>query len=187
MIKINKEKIFFENLDFLSYDLHRYKYLHDKKENYRLLSFLSKTNDDITILDVGTAAGHSCLALAQNKKNRVISYDIIEREIPFLDIYGNITFKKMDINDEDPNFLKTSKIIFLDIDPHDGIQEKRFTDLLDSIDYKGYVICDDINLNDGMIRWWEGIKHEKYDITEFAHWSGTGIINYNNDNNLIIE
>lgn len=184
---INKNKIFAENLDFLSYDTHKYHYLYDRKENYRLLTFLAKTNDNITILDVGTAAGHSCLALAQNKNNKVISYDILEREIPFLDVYKNITFKKMDINYEDPSVLKEAKIIFLDIDPHDGIQEKKFTDFLDSIDYKGYVICDDINLNDGMIDWWKKIKHEKYDLTEFAHWSGTGLINYNNDKNLIIE
>ena len=184
---INKSKISSENLDFLSYDVNKYPYLFSEKENYRLLTFLSKTNNNITILDVGTAAGHSCLALAQNKNNKVISYDILDREIPFLNIYDNIVFKKMDINNEDPIFLKTAKIIFLDVDPHDGIQEKKFTDLLDSINYKGYVICDDIHLNEGMSFWWKNIKHEKYDLTEIAHWSGTGLINYNNDNNLTIE
>jgi len=183
---INKNTLSLENLDFLSYDANKYNYLFDKKENYRLLTFLSKLNDNITILDVGTAAGHSALALAQNKNNKVISYDILEREIPFLDVYENISFKKMDINDEDPNFLKEANIIFLDIDPHDGIQEKKFTDLLDSINYKGYLICDDIHLNDGMSYWWQNIKHEKYDLTDFAHWSGTGLINYHNDNNIQI-
>ena len=84
----------------------------------------------------------------------------------------------MDINNETEEVLKSAKIILLDIDPHDGIQEKKFTDYLKKINYQGYVLCDDIFLNEGMKNWWESLDVEKYDVTEIGHMTGTGIINF---------
>ena len=80
-------------------------------------------------------------------------------------------------NNETDEIIKSAKLILLDIDPHDGVQETRFYSRLKEISYKGYVIIDDFKLNPPMIKFWNNVTHEKYDLSEIAHWSGTGIIN----------
>lgn len=177
-MKLSKKDVLEESLDFFNEDIKSFYYLKNKTEHYRLLSYISKMYDNMIMIDAGTNFGHSCKAMAQNKKNKIITYDIISKNFPFFDEYGNIEFKKMDINNESEEIIKSAKIILLDIDPHDGLQEKKFTDYLKSIDYKGYVICDDIFLNQGMKSWWDSIQVEKYDVTEIGHLTGTGIINY---------
>lgn len=184
---INKKDVFTQNLDFFDFDLSAYPYLKYEKEHYRLLTYLSKSNDNIVILDAGTSQGHSCLALAQNPKNNIITYDIMDKDFPFFREYKNIEFKKLDINRESPEVIKSAKIILLDIDPHDGNQEKVFTDYLIKIGYKGYVLCDDIHLNQPMKDWWNSVTIEKYDITEVGHASGTGLINFNEDGNFTLN
>lgn len=184
---INKKEVLEQNLDFFDFDLKSYPYLKYEKEHYRLLTYLSKVNNNIVIIDAGTSQGHSCLALAQNPKNKIITYDIMDKNFPFFNEYKNIEFKKLDINKEVPKIIKSAKIILLDIDPHDGNQEKIFTDYLIEIGYKGYVLCDDIHLNQGMINWWSSIEIEKYDLTEIGHVSGTGLINFNQDGNFVIN
>ena len=89
----------------------------------------------------------------------------------------------MDINSEDIEILKSAKIISLDI-AHDGFQEKAFTDLLERIGYKGFLICDDIHniYYPNMNPWWKSINVEKYDVTKVGHHWGTGIVNYYKDN-----
>jgi hypothetical protein len=186
-MKLSKKSIIEQDLNFFDEELNSFTYLKNKTEHYRLLSYISKTNDDITLIDAGTNFGHSCMAMSQNKKNKVITYDIHHKSFKFFKENSNITFKQLDINQELPEIIKSAKIILLDIDPHDGIQEKKFTDYLMSINYKGYLICDDIFLNSGMKNWWESINIEKYDVTELGHFSGTGIINFNQDNNFIIS
>jgi hypothetical protein len=157
-------------------------------EWYKLLTYISYLYDDILILDVGTNWGESAIALSQNKNNRVISYDIKTIwDMPFLKDYSNLEFKLMDIKDESDDIIKQAKIIVFDI-AHDGIQEKRFTDKLKDIDYKGYMICDDIYSphHPEMRPWWDSLTDEKYDITDIGHSLGTGLVNYYNDKNIKI-
>lgn len=184
---IDRNKVLEENLDFFDFDLKTYPYLKYEKEHYRLLSYITKLYNDIVIIDAGTSQGHSCISLAQNKNNKIITYDIEDKNFSFFNVYKNIEFKKLDINQENPEIIKSAKIILLDIDPHDGKQEKIFTDYLIKIDYKGYLLCDDIHLNQGMREWWESILIEKYDVTEVGHFSGTGIVNFNKDGNFFIK
>ena len=184
---INKKEVYSQNMEFFNFDAEAYPYLKMDTEHYKLLSYLTKSMDGITIIDAGTSQGHSCLALAQNPKNKVITYDIVNKHFDFFDSHKNIEFKKLDINNESPEIIKSAKIILLDIDPHDGIQEIKFTNYLKDIGYKGYVICDDINLNNPMRNWWTSLSIEKYDVTDVGHGTGTGIINYNEDKNLTIN
>jgi predicted O-methyltransferase YrrM len=186
-MKLSKKRILEENLEFFNEEVKTFSYIKGTTEHYRLLSYLCKTEDNITLIDAGTCNGHSCLAMAQNKNNKVITYDIQFKSFNFFNEYENIEFKQLDINEELPEIIKSAKIILLDIDPHDGIQEKKFTDYLIKIGYKGYLICDDIFLNSGMKNWWESINIEKYDVTEVGHFSGTGIINFNEDKNFEIN
>jgi hypothetical protein len=164
-------------------------------EWYKFLTHISYMYNNITILDVGTCWGESAIALSQNQNNKVITYDIHtlwQKEYnpdrrDFLQDFNNLEIRIKDINTEVDSVLLSAKIIIFDI-AHDGYQEKIFTDRLEQIGYKGYVICDDIfsPWYPNMKHWWEGIQTEKYDITDLAHNSGTGLINYYQDNNITI-
>jgi hypothetical protein len=151
-------------------------------EHYRLLTYLAKQFTGITFIDAGTYQGLSCLALAQNVDNTVISYDIEYKNIPFLSAYKNVYLKTLSINDETAAIIKSAHVILLDVDPHDGIQEKVFTDKLNAIGYTGYVLCDDIHLNKPMTDWWNSIEGpKKYDLTKVGHMHGTGLLCYGTD------
>jgi len=184
---IDKNEVLSQNLDFFDFDIDRFPYLKGFQEHYRLLCYLTKKYNNITIIDAGTSFGHSCLSLAQNRNNTIITYDIEDKNFPFFNEYNNIVFKRMDINNENIDVIKSAQIILLDIDPHDGIQEQVFTDFLSKINYKGYVICDDIFLNEPMKKWWDSIEIEKYDVTSVGHMTGTGIINYHQNKDFIFN
>lgn len=157
-----------------------YTWIRSEKEHYRLLAYLSKQYNNITILDLGTDTGASCLSLAQNQTNKVITYDIKPRNISFG--IQNIKSKTMDFLNEDESVLKSSSLILLDVDPHDGKQEKDLIDKLIKIDFNGIVICDDIY---NMGYWWDSVTQEKYDITSVGHFTGTGLINFSKEKIII--
>ena len=75
---------------------------------------------------------------------------------------------------EDEEIRKT-RFIFLDVD-HDGLYEDKFYSFLNSIEWKGILVLDDIHLNEPMKNFWNGISQEKYDLTQIGHWSGTGLV-----------
>ena len=49
-------------------------------------------------------------------------------------------------------------------------------DFLIDNNWHGKLLLDDINLNQEMKNFWNGISHEKYDLTDIGHWSGTGLV-----------
>lgn len=183
-MKIDKQKIYEQDLSFFDEEIGNFSYLKSDKEHYKLLSYLSKQYNDITIIDAGTNFGHSALALSQNENNKVRTYDLIDNKLTNITKYKNIEFFQKDINEESKDIFLNSEIILLDIDPHDGKQEEKFYIFLKEINFKGYLICDDIFLNQGMRDWWESIEIEKYDVTEVGHFSGTGIVNFKEDKNF---
>lgn len=148
------------------------------REHYELLEFISRTNSFLSIIDAGTFMGLSAIKLASNTTNNIDTYDISDSHL-FKEIkegrFKNISFHLKSIADESDDTIKKSDLIFLDIDPHDGLQEQVFSDRLEKIGYKGIVIADDIWLNQGMINWWMGLPGTKIDLTTFGHFSGTGI------------
>jgi hypothetical protein len=208
MLVIDYKKILETNTKFYEkyYDFDETHHLHDNRmpgEHYKLLTYLSYSFNGITILDIGTNGGESCLALAQNKNNKVITYDIIPPKnlgwkplngdkLPYLKDYENIEVKVMDINEEDPSVILNSKFMFFDI-AHDGVQEKRFSDMLNKHNYKGYVLCDDVysKIYPKCSKWFQELNIEKYNISEVGHYSdrhghGSGLLNYYNDNSVEI-
>ena len=116
-------------------------------EHYKLLHWFSNQFTGATLADLGTLSGISALALGYNRKNSVISYDINPAYPPYKNHFDNIEFRRMDINREYYKTWLSCSLILLDIDPHDGKQEKQFLSYLRAIDYKGIVICDDIKLD----------------------------------------
>jgi hypothetical protein len=67
------------------------------------------------------------------------------------------------------------------VDPHNGFMEMDFYNFLKKIDYQGFVICDDIwYFKEMRDNFWLKLEDKyKYDITNFGHFSGTGIFTFN--------
>lgn len=156
-------------------------------EFYRMLAFLSKSMpEDTTLVDIGTYHGLSTAALSVNDKCTVFSYDIYDHISESSDVKAsiksldNVQYKIKDCLDDEA-ILASARLIVLDIDPHDGLQEVEILNKLRSIGYKGVVILDDIKLNDKMKTFWNDIPERKVDVTPFGHWSGTGIVYFSDE------
>lgn len=145
------------------------------QEHYRLLAHISQTNDLVDILDVGTLKGCSALAFSVNSKNKVRSFNVgNEFDLNYTPLNAEFIIDNV-LNGNYNDIILGSKYIMLDT-YHDGTFEKEFYDHLVSINYKGYLLLDDIHLNFEMERFWGSITKEKYDITNIGHLTGTGVV-----------
>ena len=149
-------------------------------EHYALLSHLSwQLERGETVVDVGTFLGFSALALSHNQLAHVVSYDL-EAKIPSTSAFltplhrHSVDFHVGNVLPELPSLLH-APLMFLDTN-HDGTFEREFIAELTRLDYKGIVLCDDINLNDAMRSFWADVSLTKMDLTSVGHWSGTGAI-----------
>tara|TARA_B100000073_G_scaffold337622_1_gene333759 strand:+ start:56 stop:670 length:615 start_codon:yes stop_codon:yes gene_type:complete len=171
-----------------------------------LLSHLSTYFNDSVILELGTLYGKSAAALAYNKTNQVYTYDIEHNKeaVVLFGDFDNIEYIIADcigskwsgthIDDgsiSDREIILSSKLIFLDTDPHDGIQEKAVSDFLIENNWKGIMVCDDTgfgleekkqNSHPAMREWWNSVDVKKYDISDsvYAAGTGTGIMCFGN-------
>jgi hypothetical protein len=180
-------------------------------EQYKLLAYMSTLLDNETILDVGTFEGGSALALSKNKTNNVVSIDVnyqVNQNIDLdniLFLEGDILNDKEEIIEIDRNFrsgslpkdygkelINKSKLILYDT-VHNGIVEKQFHDYLVESNWSGVCIWDDIkfrangNIRTGMVDFWDSIENEKEDVTKYAHWTGTGMVWYNQDKDINLK
>jgi hypothetical protein len=152
---------------------------------YKLLSFLSKQMPRGTkVLDIGTYVGMSALALSTNPGVTVYTYDILDcigsRDTPTIHALPNI-FPVLKNGLEDLHLQLDCPLIVLDVDPHDGIQERVIIQRLLDLNYKGIVLCDDIWVNEAMREFWESLKLKKIDCTKYGHVTGTGILVFDPD------
>jgi len=158
-------------------------------EHYRLLSYISTLFNGINIIDIGTHLGSSALALSYNSSNVVHSFDIVNKvtnehiknKNNIIFHYDNLFIENVSIDLQIENLILNSPLIFLDVDPHNGHMETYFYNYLMEKDYKGLIICDDIwyfkEMRDNF--WYKIPPNNKYDVTEYGHWSGTGLISKN--------
>jgi len=145
------------------------------QEHYRLLAYISQNDDLVDILDVGTLKGCSALAFSVNSKNKVRSFNVgNEFDLNYTPLNAEFIIDNV-LNGNYNSVILGSKYIMLDT-YHDGTFEKEFYDHLVSINYKGYLLLDDIHLNFEMERFWGSITKEKYDITNIGHSTGTGVV-----------
>jgi len=173
----------------------KYYLLKPGRQEYRLYSYLATFFNNTTILDIGTCKGTSAISLAHNPTNKVLTYDIINEirnkehicyKIP------NVTFKIRNVLfDLNKDMIKNVKLIVIDID-HNGTVEANILQRLRDIEFKGIVLLDDIHhptkeLRDPMQKLWNNISEKKYDVTQYGHWSGTGIILFDSDITINIE
>jgi predicted O-methyltransferase YrrM len=141
------------------------------------LTYISNTLNGNTILDIGTFNGWSSIALATNKNNRVISFDVLQQHCVASIQESNIEYRVQNILDDSTNeeLILCCPFILLDT-YHDGTFENEFLHRVVSIGYKGLVMFDDIYLNDSMKSFWNNISLPKHDVTNIGHASGSGIV-----------
>ena len=159
------------------YELHHdSSYFHGEsgKEHYRLLMYISSLYNNKILFDVGTNMCMSALSLSSNIFNTVNSYDIV-KILPENPTKKNINWCIGDSTLD--SAIKNTPFIFLDVD-HDGKYENIFYNFLNSIQWKGLLMLDDIHLNEPMKNFWNSIEQNKYDVTKIGHWSGTGIVEF---------
>jgi hypothetical protein len=157
------------------------------KQHYRLLSYFSTLFNDSIIIDIGTHFGHSALSLSYNKTNTIHSFDVIDKiNNSQIKSQKNINFHFDNLFEKKgqekwKDIILKSAFIFLDVDPHNGTMEIDFYNFLKEINYQGFVICDDIwHFKDMRDNFWYKIPYEyRYDLSEFGHFSGTGIFTFN--------
>jgi hypothetical protein len=145
------------------------------------------------VIDIGTYLGFSATALAYAPNVNIITYDIVDC-IPNKDArkdQTNITYRIGDCTKDVDELIKKSNVIVLDVDPHDGIQERQILKAFVDAGFKGIIIFDDINLTDEMHRFWQSINipgTTKYDATVCGHHSGTGVLVWNDsDFEVVLE
>ena len=140
------------------------------KEHYRILNHICK--DKNIVYDIGSYRGSSAVAMSSAKK--VMSYDV-ESLTELKKKPKNVTFNVGNCM-QDKNILNAD-LILLDT-YHDGTFEKVFLDFLRT-GFKGILLMDDIFLNKEMMSVWYGIKEPKDDLTSIGHYTGTGIVYFN--------
>lgn len=145
------------------------------QEHYKLIAYFSTLYSDSNLLDIGTNRGCSSLSMSYTKSNHVHSFDL--QQLKELSSWpDNITYYIDNIlKPEYKDLLLSSPFILVDT-YHDGTFENEFHNYLKEIGYVGTLMLDDIKLNNEMISYWNSITEEKYDISPFGHWSGTGLV-----------
>ena len=155
------------------------------KQHYRLLAYLSSLFHHQTIIEIGTHTGLSALALSFNPTNHIHTFDIFDKIIPDIKA-GNCpnisphieNLMEPDVRAKWKETILACPFIFIDIDPHNGHMEYELYEYLKSIEYKGFVVFDDIWYFKPMRNhfWYKIPPTEKHDLTSIGHFSGTGII-----------
>lgn len=150
------------------------------REHYPLLAHLSaQCPKDSYVIDIGTYLGFSALALAHNPDIKVVSYDIVSDHQANLPKLPNIQYKVADCTTpHEMDLISQAPLVLLDVDPHDGIQERDIFTQLEVAGFRGILVLDDIHVNSAMKGFWDWIPnhYKKYDITHFGHFSGTGLV-----------
>lgn len=178
-IEINKEDVKALDVSHLrDLSLNSNDWLPAGQSEYRFYAYMSTWFNNTTILDIGTRTGGSALALSYNPTNNIRSYDLVEQGASSIK-KDNIEWNIGDfMEDEDIDWDNVS-IVMIDVDPHDGSQERVMMDWLREKGWKGILMHDDIGPGWPDIQlMWDEIPEEKFDVTEIAHMSGTGIVNF---------
>jgi predicted O-methyltransferase YrrM len=165
------------------------------QEHYYFLAALSLQLKNKTIIELGTHIGNSAYVLAygnrvNNSNNRIITYDIVDKPKQLTD-RANVDYRIADLFDpntreQNKDVLLSSDVLFIDIDPHEGIMEYDMYCWLQANNYKGLIFFDDIHLGPGhmgvqsghsMRDFWSKVDtSHKLDLTHVGHWSGTGLV-----------
>jgi len=164
--------------EYVAFDVDAHRYF-TQENTYKILAHLSKQlPKGSKVADLGTACGSSALAFASNPDVQVSTIDsrkLLPQNLKNASSLPNVSFIQGDI----ANYISIyadAKIIYLDVHPHDGIQESKIYNELIASEFKGILILDDIHAFEGLNSFWNTISRKKIDATEYGHHSGTGIV-----------
>lgn len=145
---------------------------------YKLYSYLTNQVRGTVVLDIGTLFGGSALALSNDPRKTVISYDLmkIETHEPGALEKDNIILRVANFMEDTIDYALIDLIV-IDVDPHDGLQEPPMVEFIVNQGFEGLILLDDIHLSPEMEQMWNNFEYEKHDATEIGHFSGTGILN----------
>jgi hypothetical protein len=152
---------------------------------YKLLAYMSSQCEDGKIcIDLCTNNGSSALAMSYNPNVKVLSFDQAQRsQHPVkenIEYHIDTTLFSEEWFTRWKDTLLESSFIFIDIEPHNGDIEYLLYRWLEKNEYKGVIVYDDIwyfkTMRDGL--WYKIPTNVKEDVTDIAHWSGTGIIDF---------
>lgn len=157
-------------------------YLHSPFSHYKLLAYLSTKFNNVKLYDIGTRHGSSAVALSYNPTNTVYTFDVKDY-LPYgYQLPGIFRIIENPIqNDYIPSLISAS-LIFVDIDPHAGIEELQlYTYLIDN-KYKGILIFHDVcnpiypNLN----KTWKELIYPRHQSIHESKNFDVGIVDFNN-------
>lgn len=175
-------------------------------EHYLFLASLGLQLQNKKIIEFGTHYGRSAYILEygnrkKSNNNNIITYDIKNLLLDGIFENTSIDYRIEDLFDpinreNNKDHILSSDILFIDIDPHEGLLEYDMYLWLKQNDYKGIILFDDIHLGPGhmnvtsgnsMTQFWSKVDDNyKIDLTHVGHWSGTGLVCFHLENHEII-
>jgi len=180
-MKITLDNITLDALDMKSIEpkittYHDYFTLPSGQEHYRLLRYLAKVIDG-TIIEIGTHAATSVVAMSADTTHPIVTYDIVNEKHREFEDLTTVTFRLCEFSDdaEYRDTILSAPMIFIDA-PHDGAFEMFCYQWLKDNGYKGLTIWDDIHLNEPMRQFWSRVNLPKLDLSKYGHVTGTGAI-----------
>lgn len=154
-------------------------------EHYRFLEALSRHLSPQLAIEIGTFRGLGSLALAQYSE-RLVTFDIKPWQnftgtaLVSGDFSGKLEQIISDLSVDKEwtkyrNWFAQADLIFLD-GPKDGSFEPLLIPkIINEMKIGSVLVIDDIRFLN-MCQAWNAIEQPKFDITSFAHFSGTGVI-----------
>ncbi len=150
------------------------------REHYRLLASLSvQLPAGTVLLDGGTSSGLSSLAFAAGNPNVTVWTCDLQDMRPPGPRPLNVLFLQWNVLHHVELFVEKCPLLFLDVDPHDGFQERNFVEQLHEFRFRGVLVLDDLYYSPAMTDFWNWAKTtvpKALDVTEYGHWSGTGVL-----------
>lgn len=161
-------------------------------EHYALLAGLVRTLEPRLVVEIGTGAGSSAIAMKPflPPDGRIVTFDLVDwRSYPesrlekgdFAD--GRLVQEIDDLSDaavarRHAALLGEAELVFVDA-AKDGLTERRLLANLEEVGLRAspIVVFDDIRLWN-MLAIWRHVRRPKLDLTSFGHWSGTGLVDW---------
>lgn len=179
-------------LPYASWHAHS-QYLGRDNEAFKLLAHLATCFQGARFSTVGPGIGFSALALAHEageRGNVATAFDTTDR-VPSADSgirtpRDHPAVRLRVVEDlaspaAAAEAARGAQLIVLDLEKHEGVQERAFVAALAAAGYKGLLVVDDIRLSPGMQAFWAELGvmlpgARLLDVSEMGHWSGTGIV-----------
>jgi predicted O-methyltransferase YrrM len=157
-------------------------------QHYRILAGLAEAWGATRIVEIGTYRGTSALALLEAPTvESLITYDLVSWEqfdgtwLGPADFSDRLEQRLADLGRPEvfaaeADVLASADLVFVDASK-DGVFEPAFFAQLFALEPKGpqLIVLDDIRVLT-MVKLWSEITLDKFDLTSFGHWSGTGIV-----------